>query len=313
MDIQLARTFLTVIADGNFGSAALSLFITQSAVSLRIKRLEELLGQKLFERSKSGVVLTPAGAKFERYAISMVRIWEETRYQVSVPDGFGQRLVIGGQYSLLPKLVMRWLGRLETELPETAFRLEAGMPERLMRLLIEGTLDIAVMYMPQLRPGLVVEELIEEELVLVTADIDGEGSLSDSYLFIDWGPEFTAHHGSAFPELPIPRVTFAIGTLGIDYMIREKRAGYLPARAVREHLDRGTLALVANAPTFKYPCYVVYNADLDEDLLATALGELKELAKSLDDLQDKVIDDLEDISDEAFEHPISLLMEDDPD
>ena len=88
MDIALIRTFLEVAATGSFVNASERLFVTQSAVSLRIQRLEDSLGKQLFQRSKSGAELTPAGREFERYALSLVKIWEEARQQIGVPEGY---------------------------------------------------------------------------------------------------------------------------------------------------------------------------------------------------------------------------------
>lgn len=298
MDIQLARTFLTIITEGNFGAAAATLYVTQSAVSLRIKRLEELLGQRLFERSKSGIELTPAGRQFERFAISMVRIWEEARHQVAVPNGFKQTFIVGGQYSLLPRLVMRWMDRLEKHLPDYALRIEAGMPERLMRLLLEGALDMAVMYTPQLRPGFTVEKLFDEELVLATADPDFSLDLDERYVFLDWGPEFVAAHGVAYPNYVGARITYAIGSLGLNAIIRRGRAAYFPARVVKEELDGGRLHLVPDAPTFTYPCYVIYNVEMDKDLRDVALTQLQAVGDTIDTQQDDIIEDLDAISDD---------------
>lgn len=301
MDIQLARTFLAIVAEGNFGAAASVLYVTQSAVSLRIKRLEEILGHRLFVRSKSGVVLTPSGRQFERFAISMLRVWEEARHQVAVPEGYKQTFIIGGQYNLLPRLAMRWLDRLETSLPDYAFRVEAGMPERMMRLLLEGLLDMAIMYTPQLRPGVQVEKLFDEELVLVTADPGFGPKLDERYVFMDWGPEFIAAHGVAFPDHHVPRVTFAIGSLGLNSIIRRKRAAYFPARVVREALSAGTLYLVPDAPTFTYPCYVVFNSELDSHLKMVALRELRLIASVVDSQQVEILENLSDVSDSNLE------------
>jgi len=118
MDIQLIRTFLEVLSAGNFVKAAKRLFITQSAVSLRIRRLEGELGRPVFLRSKSGIELTSAGQQFERYATSMVKIWAEARHQVAIPPGYRDTLVLGGQYSLWDNLLMRWLSQLEKRLPD---------------------------------------------------------------------------------------------------------------------------------------------------------------------------------------------------
>lgn len=290
MDVQLARTFLTIIADGNFGAAAATLHVTQSAVSLRVRRLEEMLGHRLFERSKAGVTLTPAGRQFERFAISMVRVWQEARHQVAVPEGYRQTVIIGGQYSLLPRLVMRWLDRMEAALPDYAFRVEAGMPERLTRLLLEGALDMAVLYTPQLRPGFRVEKLFDEELVLVSADPEFGPALDGRYVFMDWGPEFTAAHGAAYPDHGAPRVTFSVGSLGLNSIIRRGRAAYFPARVVRDELAAGKLHLVAGAPTFSFPCYVVFNVQMDAAVSAAGLKELRRIVSVLDSQQDEVLD-----------------------
>ena len=83
MDITLLRTFLEVAATGSFVTASERLFVTQSAVSLRIQRLEDSLGRPLFIRSKSGAELTTAGVAFERYAASIIRVWEEAAGETS--------------------------------------------------------------------------------------------------------------------------------------------------------------------------------------------------------------------------------------
>jgi DNA-binding transcriptional LysR family regulator len=138
----------------------------------------------LFERSKHGAELTHAGRQFHRYAVSMIRLWEEARQQVAIPPGYRTTLRVGGFYSLWVRLLIRWISALESRAPDVAIRAELGMPDRLMRLLFEGIIDIGVMYTPQLRPGLEVEELLQDQLVLVSADktvTTVEAALSTNY------------------------------------------------------------------------------------------------------------------------------------
>lgn len=87
MDIKLARTFLEIVATGSFLRAAERLHVTQTAVSARVRTLEELLGRKLFVRNKSGATLSPAGLQFRRSAATLVQVWERARHQVAVPRG----------------------------------------------------------------------------------------------------------------------------------------------------------------------------------------------------------------------------------
>ena len=298
MDIVLAKTFLEVIAAGNFVNAARRLNVTQSAVSLRVKKLEELLGQSVFNRTKSGTELTPAGRQFERFALSLVKVWEEARHQVSVPQGYSERLVIGGQYSLLSRFTMRWFGRLERRLPNVAFRIEAGMADRLIRQMVEGVLDISIMYRPQLRPGLAVEQILDGDLVMVSADPDFGPELDDRYIFMDWGEEFIAAHNAAFPDQDIPRTTFAVGSLGLDFVVNAHKAAYFPARLVGDHLAAGRLHLVKGAPTFPNPVFVVYQTDLEPHLREAALEELHAVAEIADEVTKDVLIELDEAGDD---------------
>ncbi|WP_179380219.1 LysR family transcriptional regulator [Jannaschia marina] len=302
MDIALLRTFLAVSDTGSFVAASARLFVTQSAVSLRVQRLEDQLGQVLFTRSKAGVALTPAGRAFERYAISLVKLWEEARQQVAVPEGFHQSLTIGAQYSLWPRLGFRWMDALQQARPDLALRAELGMPDRLTRFLIEGVIQVALTYLPQARPGLTVVPVMEDELILASSfPSDDMAAVRDAYVFMDWGPEFTQAHATDLPDLPIAGVTLSLGALGIDYIVNRRAAAYLPARAAKPLLDAGRLHLVPGAPVFPYPVWSVFRDDLPDDLATTARQTLAEVAQRAEDAQEEVMDELERLTGHAVE------------
>jgi len=298
MDITLLKTFLEVASTGSFVNAADRLFVTQSAVSLRIGRLEDSLGKPLFTRSRAGAELTPAGREFERYATSMIRIWEEARQQVSIPQGFTRSLTIGAQYSLWPRLGFRWIDRLQTAMPDLNIRAELGMPDRLTRFLIEGVMQVALMYMPQLRPGLEAKKLLDEDLVLVSSlphtTLDTVGY---NYVFVDWGPEFVGAHALALPHLTNPGLSFSLGAMVAEYVINRQAAAYLPARYVHRYLETGQMYLVADAPRFPYPVWTVWREDLDPDLRARAEAELIATANVADRDATVVLDKLRALTD----------------
>lgn len=291
MDLQLIRTFLEIISAGSFLEAADRVYVTQSAVSLRVKRLEEELGQKLFTRSKAGIELTPAGEQFERFARSLLKVWEEAKYQVALPEGYSDLLSIGCQYSLWPRLGGRWLRVLERQEQSTAFRAEVGMPDRLMRLMIQGTVDVAVMYTPQMRPGLKVEELLKEDLILVATDPAYSCDLDESYVFMDWGPEFAMAHASHFPRFDQARTSLALGPLALNFIIDQKRAGYFPTRLVREHINNGALHIVSNAPVFPFPAYVIWNSEKNPQLMQRSLTHLHKVCGQVDNEQEVVLEE----------------------
>ncbi|MBT0959329.1 LysR family transcriptional regulator [Alphaproteobacteria bacterium KMM 3653] len=290
MDITLLRTFFEVANTGSFVAASERLFVTQSAVSLRVQRLEDDLGRPLFVRSKAGAELTPAGRAFERYAIGILRTWEEARQQVAIPEGFHRSLSVAAQYSLWPRLGFRWVDGMRAAMPDLSIRTDVGMPERLTRFLIEGVAQAALMFTPQLRPGLTAEAVTEDELVLV-AGWEGPTleSLEGRYIFCDWGPEFVQAHALTLPHLTNPGLTFSLGTLTAQYVMSRGMAAYLPARFIKTHLDAGQLHIVPDAPRFAYPVWVVWRDDLDAEVAAMARKALSEAALSIDEDQSDVM------------------------
>src|SRR5687768_12597602 len=160
MDINLARTFLEIVSSGSFLRASERLHITQTAVSARVRSLEELLGRPLFVRNKSGASLTPAGEQFHRYATLLVQVWERARHQVAVPPGRRAVLTVGCELSLWDPLLVDWLRWMHRSAPHLALRTAVATPADLIEQVAAGVLDVAVMYAPQLRPGLKIELLI---------------------------------------------------------------------------------------------------------------------------------------------------------
>lgn len=290
MDIQLVRTFLEIVSAGSFLNAAERLHVTQSAVSLRVKRLETELGRKLFFRTQGGVELTPAGVRFERHARTFTKVWEEAKYDVSLPADFEDTLSIGCQFSLWPKLGGRLLRRLEKIETAVAFRVETGRAEHLMHALIQGALDIALLYTPQVRPGLGIDRLIDEALILVSTNPDYASELDERYVFIDWGAEFATAHAFQYPKFGAARTTLGIGPLALNYIVEQKKAAYFPTRVVKPLIDEGKLHIVKNAPVFPFPAYVVWSESDNSELLTRVLENLKSCAVEVEREQSDVLD-----------------------
>ncbi|MBM1690710.1 LysR family transcriptional regulator [Sulfitobacter geojensis] len=293
MDITLIKTFIEVANTGSFVAACDRLFVTQSAVSLRVQRLEDSLGHPLFIRSKAGAVLTPEGKQFERYALSLLKIWEEAKQQISIPEGYSRALSIGAQYSLWPRLGFRWMDAMQLEMPELSVHCELGMSDRIMRFLVEGVIHAALLYTPQLRPGLIAEPALDDELVLVASYPDATLDLKDTYVAVDWGPEFTHALTIALPHLTDAGRSMALGALAMEYIVNRRAAAYLPARTAKRHLDAGKLHIVADAPRFPYPSWVIWRNDIDEDLAALARRTLANVVQGAEKEQEFVTKRLE--------------------
>ena len=301
MDITLMRTFLEVAASGSFVHSADKLFVTQSAVSLRIKRLEEQLGHALFTRSKAGAELTPEGEAFSSYALSLVKIWEEARQQIGVPEGFTKAIAIGAEHSLWSRFGFRWIDGMEAQMPQLSIRAELGQPDRLTRSLVEGVIQAALTYLPQIRPNLRVQKLFEEDLVLVAGWADPDiDAMEGRYVMVDWGPEFVQAHAIDLPELRSGK-TLALGALAVRFVVNRGLAAYVPARAAAPYLKTGRLHLVPDAPIFPYPTWLVWREDMDGDIRDCAKAALSEVVADTLSVQEDVIEELEEASEEEVE------------
>ncbi len=279
MDINLARTFLEIVSCHSFAQAADRLHVTQTAISARVKTLEDLLGRKLFVRNRAGASLTSAGEQFVRHAMTMVQVWERARQQMAVPPGRRALVTVGCEISLWDPLMLDWLLGMRESAPDLALRTEVGVAEDLLERVANGTLDIVIAYAPRQRPGLRIELLIEEMLVLVTTTPGAQAPQAADYVYVDWGSEFAAQHSLAFPELSSVGVSSSLGPLGLGYLLAVGGAGYFRQNVVRSHIREGRLHRVPRAPEFLYPAYAVYAADADMAVLEPALTGLRQAAK----------------------------------
>jgi DNA-binding transcriptional LysR family regulator len=278
MDTELARTFLAVAATGNFVAAASRLHVTQSTVSARIHNLENLLGARLFQRGRNGAELTPAGKRFLRHAKNLVRTVEQARHDVGLPRGFRDVLTLSGRVALWEGFLPHWVAWMREAAPDVSLRLEIGFEADIMQGLIEGNVDIGVMYTPTSRPGLVIEPLFDETLLLVTSDL-ARGWPDPGYIHIDWGPEFHAFFSDHYPEVGPPALLANIGWLGVQQLLTYGGSGYFPQRLVRQYLEAGRLWQVPASPTLRLPAWMVFPRGSDGAALAVALKGLRELAQ----------------------------------
>lgn len=279
MDTELARTFLAVAATGNFVAAAGRLHVTQSTVSARIHTLETSLGARLFQRGRNGAELTPAGKRFLRHAKHLVRTVEQARHDVGLPQGFHEVLTLSGRIALWEGFLPHWVAWMREAAPDVSLRLEIGFEADIMQGLIEGTVDIGVMYTPTSRPGLTVEPLFEETLLLVTSDL-ARGWPEAGYIHIDWGPEFHAQFSDHHAEAGPPALVANIGWLGVQQLLTYGGSGYFPQRLVRRYIEAGQLWRVPGSPQFRLPAWMAFPRDTPNRALKTALDGLRELARA---------------------------------
>jgi DNA-binding transcriptional LysR family regulator len=100
------------------------------------------------------------------------------------------------------------------------------------------------------------------------------------YVYVDWGPEFAAQHGLAYPELSNAAVSAGLGPLGREYLLAAGGTGYFRHDVVRSHLDSGRLRRVPDTPEFLYPAYAVYAVGADSAIVDPALEGLRQVVRA---------------------------------
>ncbi len=280
MDINAARTFVEIVKSGSFVRAAVNLNITQTAVSARIRVLEERLDRALFVRNRSGARLTPAGHPFLRYANTLVQVWERARHEIALPAGRENVLTVGGEHSLWNPLLCDWLIWMRRECADVAIRAHIDVADRLIEQVQDGVVDVALVYAPPARTGVAAELLVDEKLVAVTTSPAQSEIITDDYVYVDWGADFASNHHAAFPDAPAPSVSVNHGPLAMEYILAVGGTGYVRMGAARPHVEAGRLFLVEDTPRFSYSVYAVYSAKADEVLMDRARHGLRTVANA---------------------------------
>lgn len=280
MDIATARTFLEIVRTGSFVNAAAALNLTQTAVSARIRVLEDQLGHQLFVRSKSGASLTLAGERFQRFANDMVFAWDNARRSLASPAGSAVSIALGVEASLWNPLATHWLAWMRDAHPDFALRMQIGPATALAEQVADGLLDAAVVYGAPQAPGLVAELLMEERLVLVRTGTDIEPLAPSTHVGIDWGPTFDARVRAAFPDVGEPLVSISYSPLALEYLLSHGGSAWFRRGFLRPWLESGALQLVSDTPEFPYPAHLVHGARLPDGVMTCLREGLRAAAQA---------------------------------
>lgn len=166
LDSDLLRTFLAVAESGNFTRAAEGVGRTQSAISMQIKRLEEVVGEVLFTRGARGVVLTERGTELVGNARRIVALLDETASSMrAAPLGGPVRIGIPEEYG--QPVLSRALGAFAKRHSQVEVTVRFGYSVTQLAALAAGELDLAVVFEWQFPSG--AEVLMNDPTVWVTS------------------------------------------------------------------------------------------------------------------------------------------------
>jgi len=202
LDLTTLRSFVAVADYGGVTKAAGFLHLTQSAVSMQLKRLEELLGLELLDRSGRTIALTAAGEQLLTYARRMVALNDEVIARLT-DQAFEGEIVLGVPHDIVYPAIPRVMQRFNTAFPRVKVQLISSYSVQLKHAFGRGECD----------------------LILTTEPRGAEGAETIAELPLNW---MGARGGSSWRQRPLrlafgrhcmfrPEAIEALNRAGIDW------------------------------------------------------------------------------------------------
>jgi LysR family hydrogen peroxide-inducible transcriptional activator len=171
--LRQLRYFEALSRQGHFGRAADVCSVSQPALSVQIKELEQTLGVMLFERSARNVCLTGFGEKFADRARKILREVEELEDLARTTNGLiAGKLRLGVIPTIAPYLLPKIIGNLSNSHADLDLHVRETMTPSLIQELADGKLDAAIVALPVSEPAFMEVALFSEKLLLVRPNTD---------------------------------------------------------------------------------------------------------------------------------------------
>lgn len=260
MRIELLKTFLEVTRTLHFRVASETLFITQSAVSARIKLLEDDLGVLLFDRSQKKLKLTPEGNRLIKHANELIFMWQKAKQDVGLSEQENSLLAVGSIMAIWDIALQAWLTKLSKNIDDIGFLTSTYNPVELRKNLINGIVDVAFLFEPLIVEDFITEKVTSVPLHLVTTEQFNQFDNNKNFIMVDYGESINLQYLRAFPQAHAAKHYMSQPRVALDYILASGGSAYLPRQLVTQYINNGTLFLVEKAPVFSRDIYTMYLA-----------------------------------------------------
>ena len=271
MDIQFLRTFLEVARVRHFGKAADNLFLTQSAISARVRMLEDAIGEPLFIRQRNNIQLTSAGEKLVPLAEGIVSFWNRAKHEVTLTNQTENTISVSCVPGLWDMLMHHWLVHVVQSDLSVSVITSANTNLEIFHQIREYSLDLAFTFDPQLDTDLKIKQVATIPIILVSTKKNQliSQALTDNFLFVDWGTAINTKIENQYSEIVQPINKVGQNNLALNLLLHHRGAAYLAEQTVREHIKAKNLHIVPKAPIFERIVYAVYSTESHHAVLVS--------------------------------------------
>ncbi|HEY0924598.1 HTH-type transcriptional regulator HdfR [Rheinheimera pacifica] len=259
MDTELLKTFIEVQRTRHFGKAAENLYLTQSAVSFRIRQLEQQLGVNLFSRYRNNIQLTAAGERLLPHAEAMLTALQRARQDVAVSAEQALQLSIAATANVWDAFLLQGFINIQRALPGLSWRAESMGKDQIARQILERHLDLAILFDAPKVDEMQIDKLGDIKLLPVTtfASNNAAEAMQQQYILVDWGTAFDIQHARFFPDLPPPQLRTGSARIALELMQQSGGSAYLPDTMVKKLLADTSLRLIEDAPVMTRELFAV--------------------------------------------------------
>jgi DNA-binding transcriptional LysR family regulator len=260
MELELLKTFLEVRKTQHFGKAARNLNVTQAAISVRIKQLENMMDTPLFVRFRNNLQLTDAGEKLAHHAENILHQWENARQEIGMRKSGRKTIRFGATNGFCEILLKHTLAPIYKAVDNLSLRVEAHAEENLKNRLREKKIDLALLYEPSKNMDFISRPVSSVELVLVstTPDLTLEDARLLDYVSVEWGSFFNSRFLQLSSQMPNPVLQASESGFALQFLLDQGGVAFLPYRLVEDFLGK-SLFRIEEVDILNQPIYAIYN------------------------------------------------------
>jgi LysR family transcriptional repressor of citA len=247
MDTEYLRTFLTLAENGSFSETAKRHYVVQSAISARIRELENEVGQKIFIRNHNHAELTPAGKVLLDYAKRILDLESMAIMDVNSTDTFLSQLTIGTVYAFYDSYMQQNVHRHIASHSDISLKIVFGHSGKIISDVNCGFIDIGYSHHPYNHSGFCCNLLNEDDVILVAGRQNNANVRGVSFEQLEKLPMFHSNFLYAktyeiiYKQHRYFQLDIDIGSKVIPYILESNYYAFLSRKLVETEIQNGSL------------------------------------------------------------------------
>jgi LysR family transcriptional regulator, flagellar master operon regulator len=279
MDVRFLVTFLEVVKTRHFGKTAENLFLTPSAVSARIKQLEEYFNSPLFIRNRNSIQLTAAGHKLVPYAESLAVTLNEAVKAINNVNV--QHIAIAGTPNAWELYLSQTLGAISEYFPALSVHADIMTNEQLARQLHNRTLDLAVVSEPLKSDQITMQPLLNVSLALYMNQLvdDEIDDVAKRYINLEWHAKAREEVERHFPGTRDAKFNTSSIRIALELLLNQGGMALLPVSIAEHYVQQGQLSKVSVCKEFQCSLKLAYLHEVNHPGLSEFIDFLLSMPK----------------------------------